>query len=134
MADIEETFLKDISHKNDMAESATGDLQAVTGLNNIKQALFNRLITYPGSLIHRPDYGVGVKDFQNALNSIGNQRSLALRIEEQFKRDIRVQDVLNIRFETDNDRPDQIRVYVKVVLTGLGEQDLQFIPFGDEVT
>lgn len=117
-----------------MAESASGDLQEVSGLANIKQALFNRLVTYPGSLIHRPDYGVGIKDFQNAINNLGNQRNLALRIEEQFKRDIRVQDVLNIRFNVDDDKPDTLRVYVKVVLQGLGEQDLQFIPFGDEVT
>lgn len=134
MADIEETFLQDIAHKNDMAEAADGDLQAVAGLSNIKQALYNRLITYPGSLIHRPEYGVGIKDFQNAINNLANQRNLALRIEEQFKRDLRVQDVLNVRFSVDDNDPTRLNVYVKVVLAGLGEQDLQFVPFGDEVT
>lgn len=134
MADIEETFLQDIAHKNDMAEAADGDLQAVSGLSNIKQALYNRLITYPGSLIHRPEYGVGIKDFQNAINNLANQRNLALRIEEQFKRDLRVQDVLNVRFSVDDNDPTRLNVYVKVVLAGLGEQDLQFVPFGDEVT
>lgn len=134
MADIEESFLRDIAHKNDMAESASGDLQQVSGIANIKQALFNRLVTYPGSLIHRPDYGVGIKDFQNSINNLANQRNMALRIEEQFKRDIRVQDVLNIRFNVENDKPDTLQVWVKVVLQGLGEQEMQFVPFGDEVT
>lgn len=134
MADIEETFLRDLAFKNDMAPAANGDLQQVEGVNNIRQALFNRLVTYPGSIIHRPDYGVGIKDFQNSINNFANQRNLALRIEEQFKRDIRVLDVLNIRFNVPDDKPERLEIYVKVNLIGLGEQDLQFVPFGDEVT
>lgn len=132
MADVEETFLQDIAFTNDMQVSPSGDLQAVTGFANIKQQLLHRLITQPGALVHRPNYGVGVKDFQNALNSISNQRALALRIEEQFKEDIRVNDVLNVSVDSRDDRPELVVIKIKVLLVGLGEVDLSFKPFGSE--
>lgn len=132
MADIEETFLTDIAFGSDMSPAANGDLQKISGIANIKQQLLHRLITQPGTLIHRPDYGVGIKDFQNSLNSISNQHALALRIEEQFRRDIRVNDVLNVSVDVPDDRPEKITVSIKVLLVGLGEVELAFTPFGEE--
>lgn len=132
MADVEETFLQDIAFTSDMQVAPNGDLQAVTGVANIKQQLLHRLITQPGSLVHRPNYGVGVKDFQNAVSSISNQRALALRISEQFKQDIRVNDVLNVAVTTDDLFPDKIIITIKVLLVGLGEVELAFKPFGSE--
>lgn len=132
MATVDEVFLEDISFGSDLQVSASGDLQAVSGFANIKQQLLHRLLTQPGKLIHRPDYGVGVKDFQNALNSISNQRALALRIEEQFKRDLRVNDVLNVSVDARDDRPELVVIKIKVLLVGLGEVDLAFKPFGSE--
>ena len=132
MADVEETFLQDIAFTSDLQVSPSGDLQSVAGLSNIKQSLLHRLITQPGKLIHRPDYGVGVKDFQNAVNSIANQRALALRIEEQFKKDVRVTDVLNVAVNINNNTPETLVIRIKVLLVGLGEVDLSFKPFGSE--
>ena len=132
MADVNEIFLEDIAFGSDMRVASNGDLQVASGIANIKQQLLHRLITQPGTLVHRPDYGVGVKDFQNAVNSISNQRALALRIEEQFKRDIRVNDVLNISVENRDDKPEQVIIRIKVLLVGLGEVDLSFKPFGSE--
>ena len=130
----EETFLQDIAFGSDLAVSSSGDLQSATGFANIKQQLLHRLITQPGTLIHRPDYGVGIKDFQNAVNSISNQRALALRIEEQFKQDIRVNDVLNVSVDAADSRPEQVTIKIKVLLVGLGEVDLSYKPFGAEAT
>lgn len=134
MANIDETFLEDIAFGSDLAISPSGDVQTATGIANIKQQLLHRLITQPGSLIHRPDYGVGVKDFLNGINSISNQRALAVRIEEQFKRDIRVDDVLNVAVNSDDSRPELVIISIKVLLVGLGEVDLTFKPFGAEET
>lgn len=132
MADVEETFLQDIAFKNTLESSPSGDLQAVSGYENVKQQLFHRLITQPGKLVHRPDYGVGIKDFLNSVNSISNQRALALRIDEQFRKDLRVQDVLNVSVKIEDNKPELCIITVKVLLVGLGEVDLAFKPFGSE--
>lgn len=132
MADIDEVFLTDIAFGSDLAPAANGDLQNAVGIANVKQALLHRLITQPGTLVHRPDYGVGVKDFQNSLNDLSNQRALALRIDEQFRRDVRVQDVVNVGIDADDLVPDSLTITIKVTLIGLGEQELQFKPFGSE--
>lgn len=131
MANVEETFLTDLAHISDLVKSPSGDLDILTGLNNLHQALYHRLITQPGSLIHRPNYGVGLKDYQNAVNSIDTQRRLAARIDEQFREDFRVQEVSGLRVETDKDNPDLVRIFVRIKAIGYDELELKFTPFGE---
>lgn len=131
MANVEETFLTDLAHISDLVKSPSGDLDILTGLNNLYQALYHRLITQPGSLIHRPNYGVGLKDYQNAVNSIDTQRRLASRIDEQFREDFRVQEVSGLRVETDKDNPDLVRLFVRIRAIGYDELELKFTPFGE---
>lgn len=127
---IEETYLRDLVHKKDLLADADGDLQDITGLNNLSQALYHRLVTQPGSLIHRPDYGVGIKSFLNSINSLDNQRRLANRIDEQFRRDFRVEEVSGVKFTVDDEYPDRIKVFVRIKAIGYDEVELKFTPFG----
>lgn len=129
MADIEETYLRDLAHKTDLIKAADGDLDTVTGLNNLSQALYHRLITQPGSLVHRPDYGVGIKSYLNALNSLDNQRRLAARIDEQFRLDFRVESVDGVKIVVEDNRPDLVKVFVRVKAIGYDEVELLFKPF-----
>lgn len=133
MATIEEQYLTDIAHKKDFLVAADGDLQTITGVENAKQALIRRLMTQQGSLVHRPDYGVGIKDFQNAVNSIENQRRLALRIQEQFLRDFRVEEFIGMRVTQSQTVPSQVTIFFKVKLRGFGEVEVDFKPFGETV-
>ncbi len=80
MSQLNEFLKTDIAHKGDFVETPSGDLDVISGLDNVKEALFRRLITTPGSIIHRPGYGVGLKNWQNALNTLENQRKLAVKI------------------------------------------------------
>ena len=132
MANIDEILGTDIAHKSDYILTATGDLDTLSGLENIKNALFHRLITSPGSLIHRPNYGVGIKDFQGAPNSIELQRQLALRIQEQFEQDPRVVKVLGVSLNYEDLTPDMVEIIVRVRITGYDEVTAKFIPFGGE--
>jgi hypothetical protein len=129
MADIKETYLKDLAHKADLIKSPSGDLDEVDGLNNLQQALYHRLITQPGSLVHRPDYGVGIKNFANALNSLDNQRRLAAVIDEQFGSDFRVESVTGIKITVDDDKPETVKIFVRVKAIGYDEVELLFKPF-----
>lgn len=133
MATIEEFLKRDIAHKGDFLVTSTGDLDTISGLENVQNALFHRLITSPGSLIHRPNYGVGIKDFQNSINDIENQRRLALRIQEQYELDPRVEEVLGVRVDVGDLTPEKIIVTVRYNVLGYGEVTSRFIPFGEGV-
>lgn len=133
MANIEEILGRDIAHKSDYVLTATGDLDTISGLENIKNALFHRLITSPGSLIHRPNYGVGIKDFQGAPNTIDVKRQMALKIQEQFEQDPRVESVLGVSINSDDLTPEKTEVIVRVRVQGYDELSASFLPFGEGV-
>ena len=124
-------YLRDIYFDGDVRANKTGDLQTVTGRKNFKQAMWHRMITSPGSLAHRPDYGVGVKDFQNDVSTIERKRELATRIGEQFPRDPRCNEVTSVSFVNDED-PSKFKITVKMNTIGF-EDDLEedFFPFAE---
>lgn len=132
MALIDEQYLTDIAHFRDVKRAPRGDIDKISGVANVQEALLRRLMTQPGSLIHRPDYGVGIKDFQDAVFTIDNQRILAARVTEQFEKDFRVDEVRSMSVAQDRNIPEQVIIYVKVRLRGLGEETLRFRPFGEE--
>ena len=133
MTTLNEYMKRDIAFKNDYVRAPTGDLDVIEGLANIKEALFRRLITTPGSLSYRPNYGVGIKDFQNALTTIENQRTLAARIKEQFESDSRIEKVSGVRIESADDEPEKITIVVRVKIKGYDEVEADFKPFGEGV-
>lgn len=131
MATAEEIYGRDIAFKRDFVPTASGDLDTIEGLANVKEAIIRRILTTPGGIIHRPEYGVGLKDFQNGLNTISAQRELAARLQEQLPQDPRVERVLSLSVSSEDDRPDLVKIIVRVQLVGYGEQTLSFVPFGD---
>jgi hypothetical protein len=133
MATIEETLGTDLAHISDLKKSATGDLDKLSGLANVEAALFHRLITEPGTLIHRPNYGVGIKQYQNGPNTLSSQRQLALRIQEQFIQDDRVEAVLGVSVKSEDTSPHKVILTVRVKIVGYGEAALQFTPFGEGI-
>lgn len=133
MALIDESLFRDLAHKGDLLAAPNGDIQTISGLKNIKDALFRRLKTQPGSLVHRPDYGVGIKDFQNAPNSLPNQQRLALRVKEQFELDSRVAEVVGLKVTVDDDTPEKTIIFVRIDIEGFGETEMDFIPFGEVI-
>jgi hypothetical protein len=133
MATIDEILQRDIAFKGDFQVTATGDIDAISGLENIKQALMHRLITSPATLIHRPNYGVGIKDYQNAPATLATKRKLALRIQEQFEQDDRVEQVLGVSVEFDAVNPSKTLIIVRVKVSGYDEEQMSFIPFGEGV-
>lgn len=132
MAELDEFYLTDLVHSGTLLESASGDLETITGLTNLQQALFHRLITIRGSLIHRPEYGVGIKQYQNAVGSLATQRKIAAEIDEQFRQDFRVQDVLSVNIVQDKNESGKFTVTVKVQTAGYTEAALTFKPFGED--
>ena len=118
MSKIEESFFQDLDFGiGDFSTAPNGDFDTIKGLNNLKQRLFNRLITVKGTLAHRPDYGVGLPLYQNALDSLGKQRELALKIKEQFVQDSGVESVESVIIKKENNKTI---IQYKINAKGLG--------------
>lgn len=123
----------DIAHVGDFIPTAGGDLQTVSGLANLVRALFHRLVTVPGSLVHRPTYGVGIGLYQNGINSFAIQQKIADVIREQFIQDPRVQSVNSVAIVNNDTDPNQTIIRVFVVPVGYTEKQMDFTPFALQV-
>ena len=127
---IEEAFLTDLKHDGDFSSGNTGDINTVSGRDNLRQAILNRLVTVKGSLVHRPEYGIGLKLYQGVLSSLEKQRELALLIKSQLLEDTRIESVDGVKFEADGDyRTGTFIVTVKITAIGIGEIEEKISPF-----
>jgi hypothetical protein len=125
-----DSLLTDIAHVGgDMTITPGGDIGTVSGLANYRLALFHRLVTVPGTLIHKPTYGVGVGNFQNSPSTFANQQKLADLIQEQFALDPRTLSINSVSFEASDDQPWLGIIKVFVTPIGYTEQAMIFKPF-----
>lgn len=130
MSRIDDFYKVDLYHNGDFVPAPNGDFSLAKGLTNLRQALLHRLITVPGSLVHRPLYGVGVQLWLNDVGSIGRQRELANAIKEQFEQDPRVEELTGIQVTNlQNDGTFELIYKVKVSGGQLLEETVN--PFGE---
>jgi phage baseplate assembly protein W len=123
-------FKTDLLLDSDMKAASTGDLQTITGIENLKQALLHRLLTVPGTLVHRPTYGIGLPRYQNGLSSFVLQQKLAREIQDQFLEDPRVESVSAVGITSDDTNPQQVNIKILIKPVGYNEQEMIFTPFG----
>lgn len=133
MTSLEESLLTDIGFTEalDWRVSPQGDVAVVSGVANLNARLLRRLLTVPGTVITLPDFGVGLKRFQNAPLTFSVQRFLATLIREQFEQDPGVSKVTRVSMTQDAVSFSRITVAVSVDVVGAGPVDLQFEPIGD---
>lgn len=127
---IDEFYKIDLLHNGDFVAAPNGDFALAKGLVNLKQALFHRLITVQGALVHRPLYGVGVQLWQNDIGSIARQRDLANTIKEQFEQDERVDKLTSIRISQIKENGTFELIY-KVEVSGGQLLEEAVNPFGE---
>ncbi len=93
-AGTSDLFGYDIFFKNgDLQITAGGDYARVGGLENLKAAIYRRLITRPGEFRFRPGYGAGVQQFVKKQATQANLDALRQRIVDQLSQDRRIQEV-----------------------------------------
>lgn len=130
MSNINDSFLVDLLHNGDFSNNAKGDLKEISGRENLIQAIFHRLITVKGTIIHRPEYGVGVKLYQGVISTLEKQRELALKIRHQLLEDTRIESVDSVKFITENDyKSGTFVIHIKITALGVGAIDEQINPF-----
>lgn len=126
----EENLKRDLKFDNDFESTLTGDLGQIDGRDNLRQAIFHRMITRPGSIPHRPDYGIGILDFQNAAGSLQTQQDIMLRMQDQFLQDERIEALEALKFEQSETNPSQFTITLTVRPAGLERQEIELGPFG----
>ena len=132
MATIEQFIGTDILHIRDFRKTISGgNLQTVSGLENLRQAILRRLVTTPGQLVHRPLYGAGLPRFQNAPNTLDTRRTMSTIIEEQILRDPRIESVSSVNFRYPDPKPENVEISVICQAKGYGELTVEFRPFGE---
>lgn len=73
--------------------SPSGDVPRLSGRDNLARAVHRRLVTQPGSLVHRPTYGCGVLGYLGTANSQATRSKLANTIRANLLQDRRLKDV-----------------------------------------
>jgi len=107
----------------------TGDLQTVAGRSNLEAALLRRLVASPGSLLHRPEYGVGVMDVLETANTPAARSQLANLARRNLLRDPRISEAkvgVALGLPDDPRRVDAITLTVSVTLRRSGTTE-QFV-------
>lgn len=117
MSEIAKEYKKDFKHNGDFGATGSGDYVMVEGIENVKQRLTHRLITSQGSIVHRPNFGVGIKKYQGAVPSLQTQTEIALKIRSQFLQDPNVTAVEQISVRSDG---NIFYISAKVTVEGYG--------------
>jgi phage baseplate assembly protein W len=130
MALIDEVLLVDLDHNGDLVDAA-GDLTAISGLENMKQAIIRRIMTKKGSLIHRPDYGCSLESLQNAPTTLATKERFVQELVNQFKNEPRVDKITQVSIINADGSPEKITIIVKVRLVGYDEVAVSIQPFGE---
>ena len=129
LSKIDESMKIDIRFNGDIVPTTGGDIETVTGLNNLRQAIFNRLVTTPGSYAYRPNYGIGIKRFKNIVGNLPVQEQIMLQMQDQFADEPRIESLESLSFERDNEDPSKTVVKLSVRATGEVVQDFSLGPF-----
>ena len=111
--------------KGDLQKS-NGDYIRVGGLDNLRLAIYRRLITKPGEFRFRPTYGAGVGTFVKKAMTQANIDTLRSRVIEQLLQDRRINEVeVQVEQVTVNGQPV---VKISVRATAFGNKTT-FQPF-----
>ncbi len=102
----QDLFGTDILFTDDLQVGSNGDYITVKGIENLRMAIWRRLITRPGEFKYRPQYGVGIMSFVKKPLTKANLETLTRRIRENLAQERRISKIVSIdvlRQELDGD-------------------------------
>ena len=120
----------DLYFGNDLDSTASGDLRTVSGIENLKQAIYHRLITPAGALAHRPSYGIGIQRFQGVVARLAKQQELMLALQEQLQDDPRIASLEGLAIDQDANNPSLFTITLTFRPVGLADTTIELGPFG----
>jgi phage baseplate assembly protein W len=115
---VRDVYGYDIAFKQGFQLTAGGDYVRLGGVDNVKAAIYRRLITRPGEYRFRPGYGVGIQDFVKKPPTTALLDQLRQRIIDQLTLDQRIAQVdVTVESATVQDTP-VVKVLVTAVVGG----------------
>lgn len=90
---LSSTLGRDIYQADDYKRTPTGDIATVSGLENLLLRIDRMLITNPGEIFHRPDFGIGIRRFLNQSNSSDQIARMKNAIIKNLSQDSDIQKV-----------------------------------------
>ena len=101
----------------DLLVSKKGDLQTVSGRENLGQAILHRMMTRQGELtdIGHPDYGSRLHELIGEPNNEGTRDLVRLYIKECISQEPRVQDIVSLLVNVHKDNPHVVLVDITVL-------------------
>lgn len=101
-----------------MPLTAGGDYVRIGGEDNLRAAIYRRLITRPNEFRFRPNYGAGVQSFVKKVQSQANLDACKQRIQDQLSQDRRIQSVaVEIASVAINGKA-ALKIFIKVTANG----------------
>jgi hypothetical protein len=120
-------FGVDLLWTNDLKVTPKGDWQEVNGLDNLRRAIYRRLMVKPGEYRLRPTYGVGVGLFVKRAMPKSRLDELRQRIVEQLSREKRIDKIVEVLL-TPTTFGHDTGLVIKITVQ-VGGQIVRFKPF-----
>jgi len=86
----------DIYQEADFRIGSNGDLCTASGIDGLKYRIDRMLLTAPGEIFHRPDWGVGIIRFLNRPNNANTIAQLRNAIIRNVSKDPDVERVVRV--------------------------------------
>lgn len=101
----------------DLLVSKKGDLQTVSGRENLGQAILHRMMTRQGELVDigHPDYGSRLHELIGEPNNESTRDLVRLYIKECISQEPRVQDIVSLLVKVHKDNPHAVLVDITVL-------------------
>lgn len=122
-AEVRRLFGTDIFFDNDYRITDKGDFQLLSGVANLRQSIYHRLITKPGEYKFVPDYGVGITTYVKRKRTNSNLDRMKNAIRDNLLRDPRISAIPKISVEYIN---DGVKVGIAIDVAG---KTLLFRPY-----
>ena len=118
MSDPTDVYGTDILHDgSDFVISSQDDFATVSGIANLRAALYRRLTVRPGEYRFKPSYGAGLGTYAKKKMTRTIRDEMTHRATEQIAQERRVEAVIEVVFERDDAR-QMITLRLKVQAFG----------------
>jgi len=87
---------RDIYQESDFRVSSRGDLATVSGVQSLIYRIDRMLVTNPGEIFYRPDWGVGIVRYLNQPNNANTAAKLRNAIIRHVSKDPDVEKVVRV--------------------------------------
>jgi hypothetical protein len=104
----------DLRMTTDYLVMGSGDLQRTEGLEALKASFARALVTVPGGIFWRPDWGIGITDFLNRRASAADIHEMKNRIRTTLASDPAVDEVSAPEVVVNADGMIEVNVDVKI--------------------